>query len=170
MASDTEIRAERADDIDAIGDLITSAFLGMPYADGDEAVLVEALRAQNALSVSLVAELDGRIVGQVAFSPARTSDGVRGWYALGPVAVLPTRQGAGIGSMLVRAGLEAVSQLGAMGCILTGNSAFYSRFGFEPARESAPLGEPSEYFMVKLLRGQLPAGSIHFHEAFGAAV
>ena len=170
MTSEVEIRPERSDDIDAIGELITSAFLGMPYADGDEAELVEALRAQNALSVSLVAELDGTIVGQVAFSPARASRSVPGWYALGPVAVLPTRQGAGIGSMLVRTGLEAVSELGAMGCILTGNSAFYSRFGFEPAPESAPSGEPSEFFMVKLLRGQLPVGSIHFHEAFGGAV
>jgi len=170
MTSEVEIRPERSDDIDAIGELITSAFFGMPYADGDEAELVEALRTQNALSVSLVAELDGTIVGQVAFSPARASGGVPGWYALGPVAVLPTRQGAGIGSMLVRTGLEAVSELGAMGCILTGNPAFYSRFGFEPSPESAPSGEPSEFFMVKLLRGQLPVGSIHFHEAFGGAV
>ncbi len=167
MTSEFEIRPERSDDVDAISELITSAFVGMPYADGDEAELVEALRAQNALSVSLVAELDGTIVGQVAFSPARAPGGIPGWYALGPVAVLPARQGAGIGSMLVRTGLEAVTALDAMGCILTGDLAFYSRFGFESAPESAPSGEPSEFFMVKLLRGQLPVGAIHFHEAFG---
>ena len=170
MTSEVEIRPELPDDIEAIGDLVALAFSGMPYADGDEAGLVELLRAQNALSVSLVAELDGTIVGQVAFSPARASGGIPGWYALGPVAVLPTRQGAGIGSMLVRTGLEAVSKLDAMGCILTGNSAFYSRFGFEPAPESAPSSEPSEFFMVKLLRGRLPAGPIRFHKAFGGAV
>ncbi len=170
MRSEVEIRPERSDDTDAIGELVTSAFFGMPYADGDEAGLLEALRAQNALSVSLVAELEGTIVGQVAFSPARTSGGMSGWYALGPVAVLPGRQGVGIGSMLVRTGLEAVSELGAVGCILTGDPAYYSRFGFEPAPQSAPPGEPSEFFMVKLLRGQLPAGSIHFHEAFRGAV
>lgn len=170
MTSRVEVRLERSDDIDAIGELITSAFFGMPYAGGDEAELVGALRAQNALSLSLVAELDSTIVGQVAFSPARASGGVPGWYALGPVAVLPTHQGTGIGSRLVRTGLESVSELGAMGCILTGNPAFYSRFGFESAPESAPSGEPSEFFMVKLLRGELPVGSIHFHEAFGSAV
>ena len=146
-----------------------SAFVGMPYADGDEARLVDALRAQNALCVSLVAEFEGTILGQVAFSPARTSGGLPGWYALGPVAVQPTRQRAGVGSALVRTGLEAVSELGAVGCILTGNPAFYSRFGFERVPESAPSSEPPEFFMVKLLRGQLPVGSIHFHEAFAGA-
>ncbi len=170
MTSEVEIRPERSGDIDAIGELITSAFFGKPYADGDEAGVVEVLRAQNALSISLVAVLDGTIVGQIAFSPALASGGVPGWYALGPVAVLPSRQGAGIGSMLVRTGLEAISELGAMGCILTGDSAFYSRFGFELAPESAPPGEPAEFFMVKLLRGQPPVGPIHFHEAFGGAV
>ncbi len=169
MTSKAVIRPERSGDFEAITELITSAFSGMPYADGDEGELVEALRAQNALSVSLVAELEGAIAGQIVFSPARASGGAPGWYALGPVAVLPAHQGAGLGSILVRAGLEAVSELGAMGCILTGNPAFYSRFGFEPAPESAPSGEPAEFFMVKLLGGQLPLGAIHFHEAFGGA-
>ena len=167
MASEIEIRPERPADIDAIGELVASAFLGMPYADGDEADLVEALRAQGALSVSLVAQSEGAVVGHIAFSPARASDGMPGWYALGPVAVLPARQRAGIGSKLVRAGLEAISGLGAVGCILTGNPDYYTRFGFVPAPQSAPPGEPSEFFMVKLLRGELPVGSIHFHDAFG---
>ena len=170
MVSKIEIRPERPNDVDAIRELVASAFSGMPYADGDEADLVEALRAQTALSVSLVAELEGTIVGHVAFSPARTSDGIPGWYALGPVSVLPARQRAGIGSKLVCTGLAAISKLGAVGCILTGNLAYYCRFGFVPAPQSAPPEDPSEFFMVKLLRGQLPVGSIHFHEAFGGAV
>jgi putative acetyltransferase len=170
MTSEVGIRPERPNDMDAISELVTSAFFGMPYADGDEAALVEALRAQDALSVSLVAELQGAIVGQVAFSPARAPGDIAGWYALGPLAVVPARQRTGIGSILVRTGLEAISELGAVGCILTGNPAYYSRFGFESAPQSAPPGEPAEFFMVKLLDGQLPAGSIHFHEAFGGAV
>ena len=169
MTLEPEIRPERSNDAEAIGELIGAAFLGMPYADGDEAGLVEALRAQKALSVSLVAELEGTIVGQVAFSPALASGGIPGWYALGPVAVLPVHQRTGIGSRLIRTGLEAVLDLGASGCILTGDPAYYSRFGFKPSPESAPPGEPSQFFMVKLLRGQLPAGSIRFHEAFGGA-
>lgn len=169
MMSGLEVRPERSNDVEAIGDVIRSAFLGMPYADGDEAELVEALRAQGGLSVSLVAELAGKIVGQVAFSPARPSGGGPGWYALGPVAVLPAHQRGGIGSTLIRTGLDVVSALGATGCILTGDPAYYSRFGFKLTPKSAPPGEPSEFFMVKLLGGQLPVGPIHFHQAFGGA-
>ena len=169
MTSEVDIRRECPSDVEAIGQIIKSAFLGMPYADGDEAELVEMLRSQNALSVSLVAELDSTIVGQVAFSPARASGGASGWYALGPVAVLPVYQGCGIGSALVRAGVQAVLELGASGCILTGDPAYYRRFGFVLSGKSAPPGEPAEFFMVKLLRGQLPAGPIHFHQAFGGA-
>ena len=168
--SEVDIRAERPGDSKAIGEVIASAFHEMPYADGDEAQLVEALRARGALPVSLVAELDGTIVGQVAFSPARAPAGAPGWYALGPVAVLPAFHGRGIGSTLVRSGLEAISEIGAIGCILTGDPAYYRRFGFVRSPESAPPGEPPEFFMVKLLRGQLPAGVIHFHEAFTSAV
>lgn len=167
MEPEVEIRRERPDDVDAIGALITSAFLGMPYADGDEAEVVVALRAQGALTVSLVAERQGTLVGHIAFSPARAADGAPGWYALGPLAVAPADQRGGIGSALVHAGLEAISELGAAGCILTGDPAYYSRFGFRLAPANVPPGQPAEYFMVKRLRGELPAGPIAFHEAFG---
>lgn len=169
MQSEVSIRSERSRDIDAIRELIRSAFLDMPYADGDEAELVEVLRAQDALPVSLVAERQGTLVGQVAFSPARTSAGMPGWYALGPLAVLPAHQRGGIGSTLVHAGLEAISKSGARGCILTGDPSYYSRFGFKLSPDNAPLGEPAEFFMLKLLQGQLPVGPIRFHEAFGGA-
>jgi len=169
MTSGVEIRRERTSDVEAIGQVIDAAFSGMPYADGDEAELVEALRSQGALSISLVAEREGTIVGQIAFSPAQASGGAAGWYALGPLAVLPAHQGGGIGSALVRTGLRAIGERGASGCILTGDPAYYSRFGFTPSRASAPPGEPAEFFMVKLLRGKLPGGPILFHEAFGGA-
>ena len=162
------VRRERPGDIDTIGEIIRAAFQGMPYADGDEAELVDALRAQGALSVSLVAERDGAIVGQLALSPARASGGTVGWYALGPVAVLPAHQRSGIGSALVRTGLDAIAEIGAGGCILVGDPAYYSRFGFTVSPENAPPGQPSEFFMVKLLLGQLPVGPIRFHDAFGA--
>ena len=169
MTAEVEIRAERASDAEAMGQLIKAAFLGMPYADGDEAELVEALRSLGALPVSLVAERDGTIVGQIAFSPARASESDPDWYALGPVAVLPAHQGNGIGSTLVRTGLQAVIDLSANGCILTGNPAYYSRFGFVVSGKNAPPGEPAEFFMVKVFRGRLPTGPIHFHKAFGGA-
>jgi putative acetyltransferase len=163
------IRAERPADFAAIGEVIRTAFAGMPYAAGDEAELVEALRAQNALAVSLVAEWAGAVIGQIAFSPAQTSDGVQGWFALGPVAVVPAQQRAGVGSQLVRAGLQLITGLGAVGCILTGNPAYYARFGFQVSPSNAPVGEPPEFFMVKLLRGERPSGPIFFHPAFHGA-
>lgn len=164
------IRPEGHDDHAAIGDVIRAAFLAMPYADGDEAELVETLRRENVLSVSLVAELDGTVIGQVAFSPAQASDGTQGWYALGPVAVLPAYQGTGLGSQLVHAGLKAIVELGAQGCILVGDPAFYRRFGFELSPSNAPDGEPAEFFMVKLFGQHRPRGPISFHAAFNSAV
>ena len=141
-------------------------FAGKPYAAGDEAELVEKLRFQNVLSVSLVAETEGAVVGQTAFSPAQASDGTAKWYALGPVSVLPARQGKGIGSRLVRAGLQAISELGADGCILTGNPAYYRRFGFQLSPLNVPAGEPAEFFMVKVFGHGQPKGPISFHAAF----
>ena len=140
-------------------DVIRVAFTGMPYADGDEDELVETLRRENALSVSLVAELAGSVIGQITFSPATASDGSPDWYALGPLAVLPAHQRTGLGAKLVHAGLRAIEALHANGCILTGNPAYYTRFGFELAPSNTPPGEPTEFFMVKLLRGRAPAGT-----------
>ncbi len=141
----------------------------MRFAAGDEAELVTTLRTEGALKVSLVAELNGTVIGQIAFSPARPADGSKAWYALGPVAVLPVHQGQGIGSRLVREGLRTISALGAMGCILTGNPAYYTRFGFSLSPGNTPPSEPPEYLMFKVLGTQVPKGPIYFHEAFKSA-
>jgi len=164
------IRDERSDDHVAIARVIEAAFRGKPYAAGDEAELVGALRDAGALAVSLVAELDGAIVGQVALSPATPADRSAGWYALGPVSVRPDLQRAGIGSKLVEAGLRRIVERGAQGCILTGDPAYYTRFGFALAPANVPAGEPAEFFMVKRLGARtLPVGPIAFHPAFHAA-
>jgi len=169
MPIDLVVRPERPGDHDALTALITAAFEGKPYADGDEAELLGALRRAGALSLSLVAEREGVVVGQIAFSPARPTSGAEGWYALGPVAVLPAHQGLGIGARLVRQGLDVLVSRGASGCILVGDPAYYSRFGFEVRLENAPAGQPAEYFMLKILRGPAPQGPIAFHPAFGGA-
>jgi putative acetyltransferase len=166
VTSEPLIRPERPDDWAAIGFVIRAAFFGKPYAAGDEAELVEALRRKHALVVSLVAELQGTVVGQVALSPAFASDGTARWYALGPVSVLPEYQGRGIGARLVHAGLGAITKLGANGCILTGDPAYYARFGFALAPSNAPAEEPPEFFMIKVLEGQRPRGPICFDSAF----
>jgi len=163
------IRAEQPADEDRIRDLIHAAFEFMPFADGDEQDLPHRLRASCALELSLVAELAGRIVGHIAFSPADCSDGATGWYALGPVSVDPAHQRCGIGSQLIDAGLKALRERSATGCILTGDPNYYRRFGFVLAPELAPADEPKECFMLKLLGGERPRGEICFHEAFGSA-
>jgi putative acetyltransferase len=169
MTPDVVIRSERPDDHGPLGELIASAFAGKPYAEGDEAALLVALRCAGALALSLVAERDGVVVGQAAFSPARASAGAERWYALGPVAVLPAHQGQGIGSRLVRAGLDVLTGMGAGGCILVGDPTYYARFGFRVSPQNAPVGQPAAFFMVKVLGGRPPEGPISFHEAFGGA-
>lgn len=163
------IRHEKPADQPSISQIITSAFATMPYADGDEADLVDVLRSSGALSVSLVCEIEGKVVGHIAFSPATAQDSAAPWYALGPVAVQPDLQGRGIGAALVRAGMQIVADRGAHGVMLTGDPNYYTRFGFERSPDNAPRGEPAEFFMVKLLSGSRVDGPIAFHPAFGSA-
>lgn len=161
------IRVERAEDHGVLGDLIQAAFAGQPYADGDEHELPSALRKAGALHLSLVAEQGGQIVGQAAFSPAQDDSGEARWFALGPIAVLPAWQGRGIGSRLVRRGLDILQQEGAAGCILVGEPAYYARFGFRLAPAHTPKRQPPEYFQVRRLADREPNGRFRFHPLFG---
>lgn len=163
------IRPENSADADAIRHVTYAAFRNMPFADGDEHELVGVLRDSGALAVSLVADLDGGIIGHIAFSPATVADGSAGWYTLGPVSVLPEFQGAGVGSALITEGMQRIETLGASGCILTGDPNYYARFGFEPAPDFAPANEPAEYFMVKIMGSSAPRGPFRFHGAFYGA-
>ena len=128
------IRAEEAGDEPAIAALITKTFATAPHSDGTEADIVDALRTAGALTISLVAEVDGKLVGHVAFSPVTIGGENRGCFGLGPVAVLPERQGQGIGSALIQAGLEELRDKGACGCVVLGEPSYYSRFSSAPIR------------------------------------
>jgi putative acetyltransferase len=161
-----KIRKECGSDSDAIRSITEQAFHGRPYAAGDEQEVIDRLRSANALTLSLVAVLEAEVVGHIAFSPAETGDGSYPWYALGPVSVIPERQGQGIGSALIESGLAQLKQLNALGCILTGDPLFYEKFGFQLAPVNAPLNEPAEYFMLKLLSSEPPRGRFIFHGAF----
>ena len=88
----TSIRAETAADQHAIRSVTEAAFRGRPYAGGDEQDVIDRLRAAGVLTLSLVAEIDGEIIGHIAFSPAELSDDSQPWFALGPVSVLPEHQ------------------------------------------------------------------------------
>ena len=161
-----EIRTETTADVQAIHDVTQRAFAGRPYAAGDEQDVIDRLRAIGALHLSLVATDGGQLIGQITFSPATLHERPSNWYALGPVSVEPERQSEGIGGMLINAGLERLQREQAAGCILTGNPAYYQRFGFALAPAHVPDNESVDHFMVKILQGELPEGRFAFHPAF----
>ncbi|HCA23934.1 MAG TPA: GNAT family N-acetyltransferase [Pseudomonas sp.] len=164
------IRKERVGDVPRIHQLTRDAFLNAPHTDHTEQFIVDALRSAGALSISLVAERAGEVLGHVAVSLVTISDGTTGWFGLGPVSVAPAEQGAGIGSALMQAALAELKQLGARGCVLLGAPAFYRRFGFRPAAPLVLTDVPPEYFQAVLFAGELPRGEVSYHPAFAARV
>jgi putative acetyltransferase len=164
--SSTIIRSETPADRDAITEVTIAAFKDHPYSRQTEHVIVEALRRAGAIAVSLVAELDGQIVGHIAFSPVTISDGTRNWYGAGPLSVLPAHQKHGIGSALVREGLAVLKERGARGCALVGDPAYYRRFGFTNDPDLIHDGIPQEVFLVLNFGQERPRGKVVFHEGF----
>ena len=114
------IRDETKDDAAVITEVTVAAFESMEISSHTEQFIIEALRSAKALTLSLVAEVDGRVVGHIAFSPVAISDGTKNWYGLGPVSVLPMYQRMGIGKALIREGLSRLKDLGAKGAVWSG--------------------------------------------------
>lgn len=162
------IRTETDADVRAITEVTEAAFQTMEISDHTEQFIVTALRKAGALTVSLVAELDGRVVGHIAFSPITMSDGTAGWYGMGPVSVLPQYQRQGIGKALVQEGLARLKGLKARGCCLVGHPEYYRKFGFQNTPELGLEGVPPEVFFALSFDGQVPRGSVTFHNAFMA--
>ena len=165
---DVSIREEAERDVEAIGEVTVAAFEALEISNHTEQFIIESLRAADALAVSLVAEVAGRVVGHVAFSPVTLSDGASDWYGLGPVSVLPACQGKGVGTALIQKGLARLKAMGAGGCCLVGHPGYYRRFGFENAPGLALEGVPQEVFFVLSFDGRVPQGKVAFHEAFKA--
>lgn len=168
MTLETLIRTETPADADAITAVTIAAFTTLEISQHTEQFIVKALRAAGALAVSLVAELDGQVVGHVAFSPVSLSDGTSDWYGLGPVSVLPARQRQGIGKVLIREGLARLRARGARGCCLVGHPGYYVKFGFRTLDALSHPGVSPEYFLALSFDGHWPRGTVAFHEAFGA--
>lgn len=166
MSLEVRIRPEVQEDVRDIWQVTKQAFAGRRYADGTEQDIIDRLREQGALAVSLVAEYRGRLVGHVAFSPALPEDLSSGWYTLGPVSVEPDVQRQGIGKGLIRAGINRLRELNAAGCIVVGDTNYYSQFGFARAPGLAPSVELAEYFMVLSLNSPVPDCRVGFHQAF----
>lgn len=169
MNPDGAIRPEAPGDEPAIHDLVRRAFAPMPFSGGDEQDLVDLLRERGELALSLVAlDAAGGIVGHVAFSPATIDREDRGWFQMAPVAVCPALQRRGIGSALIRDGIDRLRQAGARGVAVVGNPAYYQRFGFAVAPDLAPLSEhDAPYFRALPLAGEAPTGTLRYASAFG---
>ena len=167
---DVLIRDEQSSDYAAISDVTAAAFATMEISNHKEQFIIEALRSAEVLTVSLVAELNGRIVGHIAFSPVNMSDGTTGWYGLGPVSVHPDYQRSGIGKALVLEGLSRLKAIDAKGCCLVGHPEYYPQFGFVNAKGLIVEGIPQEAFFVLSFDGHIPQGKVVFHEAFNADV
>lgn len=162
------IRDETPSDAEAIARVTTAAFADHPFSRQTEAFIVRALRDAGALSLSLVAELDGRVVGHAAFSPVTIEDGTADWYGLGPISVDPPLQRRGIGGALLRAGLERLRGRGARGFALVGDPGYYRRFGFRNEPGLVHEGVPPEVFLVLPLADPVPRGRVVFRPGFGA--
>jgi putative acetyltransferase len=163
-----EVRAERPTDVGDVRRVNLNAFDTSLEAD-----LVDALREQAQPIISLVAD-DATIVGHILFSPVTLSSHPEvAIMGLAPMAVTPQRQRQGIGSALVRAGIDECRRLGCAGVVVLGHARYYPRFGFMPA--SSGFGLVSEYdvpddvFMaLELVPGMLrgKTGTIRYHAAF----
>jgi putative acetyltransferase len=162
------IRVERENDIASVYALNASAF-----PTSSEAELVDELRRQADPVVSLVAELKGRIVGYILFTPVllESCPGAK-IMGLAPMAVAPGHQRTGIGSALVRTGLEQCKLLSFSAVVVLGHPDFYPRFGFLPSTRFGVKSEydvPEDVFMaLELEPGALrgASGTIRYHDAF----
>jgi len=162
------IRDEKSTDFEVISEVTFAAFETMDISNHTEQFIIAALRSAKALTVSLVAEVDGRVVGHIAFSPVTMSDGAKDWYGLGPVSVHPNFQRKGIGKALIQEGLSRLKNLKAKGCCLVGHPQYYRQFGFNNVEGLVHEGVPQQVFFTLSFDGYIPKGNVLFHEGFKA--
>ena len=162
------IRSETDADVRAITEVTVAAFKTLEISNNTEQFIIAALRAAGALTLSLVAEVEGRVIGHIAFSPVTISDGTRNWYGLGPVSVLPAYQRQGVGKALIREGLSRLKDMNAQGCCLVGHPDYYRKFGFMNMPGLVLEGVPHEVFFALSFDGHSPQGAVAFHEGFKA--
>jgi putative acetyltransferase len=163
----TTIRGERADDAGPIHAVHASSF-----PTTDEAQLVDLLREAGRLSISLVAEEGGRVIGHVAFSPVTVASGEVG-AGLAPVAVLEGSRKRGVAARLIEAGLADCRAAGFRWAVVLGEPGYYARFGFRPASDaglSDEYGGGPAFQAMELQPGGLPegAGLVRFSPEFAA--
>ena len=163
-----KIRTETAADVPAIEAVTISAFLNAPHTSHTEQIIVGALRKAGVLTISLVADAEGTVIGHVAVSPVSISDGAAGWFGLGPLSVVPEHQSHGVGSRLMHEALHLLRERGAAGCVLLGEPEYYGRFGFQADPNHILPDVPPKYFQAISLGTSRPHGIVSYHEAFNA--
>ncbi|WP_169546277.1 GNAT family N-acetyltransferase [Sneathiella aquimaris] len=166
MREEVIFREETHKDAATITDIIKRAFEKHPHSDQKEHLIVQRLRDQSALTLSLVAEVSGTVVGHIAFSPVTINGDSLDWVGLGPVSVDPDYQNIGIGSGLIKNGLRRIEDSKANGCVLLGEPGFYSRFGFTTSIKLTLPDVPADYFMVRPFGRCVPTGTVSYHSAF----
>jgi putative acetyltransferase len=139
-------------EIPADGPAIRAVHL-LAFQRAEEADLVERLRDNGAAKLSMVAELEGAVVGHVLFSPVQLGQGATAVQGLGlaPVGVLPHMQKKGIGSQLISDALRNVAAEKCAFVVVLGEPGFYARFGFKPARQfgaHCKWDVPADAFML----------------------
>lgn len=161
-----KIRKENPADATAVEAATIAAFQHAAHTNHAEHCIVRALRSSGQLTVSLVAEDHGAVIGHVAVSPVTMSSGAERWYGLGPISVTPEHQGQGIGAQLMAHALAELRTLGAAGCVVLGEPGYYARFGFHAEPSLVLPGVPPEYFQAISFNGPLPIGTVSYHDAF----
>lgn len=165
------IRSEISGDAAAIRQVIALAFAEVVHSSKTEGAIVDALRTHDALSISLVAETvddNAVIIGHIAFSPVKINGADRGWYGMGPLSVHPDYQGKGIGRALIKQGINELKAMGAKGCVVLGDPAYYAGSGFRADPKLKLEGVPPEYIQCLPFGAETPEGIVTYHASFGA--
>jgi len=178
MKQEINIRKETPEDYSRVIGLTEKAFESLEISDHNEGKLVDKLRKAPAFidELSLVAELNGQVVGHILFTPIVIDNGEQQFHSLvlAPVSVLPEFQKMGIGGQLIRAGHQKAKELGFQSAILLGHPEYYPRFGYKPAstwgiKTHYELPSDDVFMAVELTDGTLTgvSGMVVFPPEFG---
>jgi predicted N-acetyltransferase YhbS len=162
-----KIRSETPYDEAAIRDVTRMAFAKMEHSDGTEPQIIDDLRRNGDLALSLVAVNDAGVVGHVALSPVRLSKSTGQWFGLGPISVHPTHQRKGIGGLMIEEALNWLRSRNAAGCVVLGDPAYYGRFGFLSPGDLTFGTAPTKYVQALAFSAQPAKGEVQYAPAFG---
>ena len=162
-----KLRDEVPGDETAIHELTKIAFAPIEMSDGSEPLILDRLRRNGDLALSLVVLDDDQIVGHIAFSPVTVSESSGVWFGLGPVSVHPEQQRTGVGRQLIETGLQRLRSLDAAGCVLLGDPAYYKRFGFSSSGDLTFGEVPVEYVQALAFGQEQAKGEVKYASAFG---